>query len=65
MPRKRLTTKADPPHTDDLAFLPPYSEQAKYLALANQFLSRDYHRNVISIDSSKQFRRPKKDKKVA
>jgi hypothetical protein len=29
------------PQKDDLSFMPPYSEQAKYLELADTFLSGD------------------------
>ena len=49
---------------DDLSFPPPYSEQAKYLALANKFLSLNGSR-VVQIDSAKHFQRAKKTAKRA
>jgi hypothetical protein len=58
-------TKAEGPHGGDLAFLPPYSEQAKYLLLADKFLSPNGSRhNVVSIDGGKHFQRGKKTKKA-
>jgi len=66
MKRSRLKKKAVWPHADDLSFLPPYSEQAKYLILADKFLSTNGTRhNVVQIDSSKHFQRTQKKKKVA
>lgn len=48
----------------DLAFLPPFSEQAKYLALADQFIALDKTEpregKVVRIDSGKNFRKTKK-----
>jgi len=66
MKSSRLNKKTEEPHGDDLAFLPPYSEQAKYLHLADKALSTNGSRhNVVSIDSSKHFRRRKKTRKAA
>jgi hypothetical protein len=61
MKRTRLKQQAKGPH-EDLSFLPPYSDQAKYLLLADKFLSTNGHRNVVRIDSSKHFKRGKQDK---
>jgi len=65
MKNSRLNKKTEEPHGDDLAFLPPYSEQAKYLHLADKALSTNGRHNVVSIDSSKHFRRRKKTRKAA
>jgi len=66
MKNSRLKKKTEEPHGDDLAFLPPYSEQAKYVLLADKALSKNGSRhNVVSIDSSKHFRREKKTKEAA
>jgi hypothetical protein len=49
VPKREPQTDAD----DELSFLPPYPEQARYIALANTFLSRNGHipaKNVIAID---------------
>ena len=60
-----LKKKAEGPH-DDISFSPPYSEQAKYLLLADKFLSTNGSRhNVFSIDSGKTLQRGKKAKKAA
>lgn len=64
MKRSRLKKKAEGPH-DDISFLPPYSEQAKYLVLADKFLSSNGWWHVISIDTGKTFPRGKKAKKAA
>ena len=65
MKHSRLKKKAGGPH-DDISFLPPYSEQAKYLLLADKFLSTNGSRyNVISIDGGKNVQRGKKAKKAA
>ena len=66
MKRSRLKKKTEVPGVDELAFPPPFSEQAKYLALADKFLSMNgtRHKNVIRIDSSKHFKRYK-SKRVA
>lgn len=62
----RLKKTAREPEADDLSFLPPYSEQAKYLFLADQFLSTDGHHNVLPFDTSQHFQRAKnKGKKAA
>jgi hypothetical protein len=66
MKHSRLKKKAAGPQVDDLSFLPPYSEQAKYLLLADKFLSTNGVRgNVVRIDSSKHFQRGNKKKKAA
>jgi hypothetical protein len=66
MKRKRLKKKSEPPEIDDLSFSPPYSEHAKYLALADKFLSLNgARRNVVSIDSSRYFKRVKKTTEAA
>jgi len=66
MKRTRLKKVAQKARTDDLAFLPPYSDQAKYLLLADKFLSTNRSRDaVVSIDSSKHFRHGKKPRKAA
>jgi hypothetical protein len=61
-----------PPEQNDLAFPPPYPAQAKYLALADQFLSssaslQDAESKVVSIESGKAFnkRKHKNQKRVA
>jgi hypothetical protein len=38
--RLRLVHKRKP-QADDLSFMPPYSEQARYIELANTFLARN------------------------
>jgi hypothetical protein len=53
MPRRRQVEQP-PELKDDLAFPPPYSEQAKYLELAARFLERDERHNarkVVSTDT--------------
>ena len=66
MKRGRLKIQAGRPHADDLSFLPPYSEQAKYLLLADKFLSTNGARhNVVQIESSRYFHNAKKRKKAA
>lgn len=65
MKRSRPKQMAKRPHVDDLSFLPPYSEQAKYLLLADKFLSTDGFHNLVAIDSHKHFKRKKKRKKAA
>ena len=65
MKRIRLNKAGQTPQTDDLSFLPPYSEQAKYLALADKFLSTDEHQNVVSIDGTRQSGHEKKARKAA
>jgi hypothetical protein len=66
MKRKRLNKKSKPRPLEDLSFPPSYSEQAKYLALADKFLSLDEsRRNVVSIDSSRYFKRVKKTTEAA
>jgi hypothetical protein len=66
MKRTRLKKVAGKPHGNDLSFPPPYSEQAKYLLLADKFLSTNGSRHdVVSIDRSKHFQRGKKTKKAA
>jgi len=66
MKRIRLKTQAKGPHADDLSFPPPFSEHAKYLALADKFLSANgTRRSVGQIDSSKHFQHGKKAKKAA
>ena len=61
MKRSRLKKAARQPEADDLSFLPPYSEQAKYLFLADKFLLNG-HRNIVPIDISRHFQRAKKNK---
>lgn len=51
MKRSRLNNTAQAPDAEDLSFPPPYSEQAKFLLLADKFLS---------LDSSKDFKLAKK-----
>jgi hypothetical protein len=66
MKRSRLKTQAKVPDADDLSFPPPFFEQAKYLALAEKFLSTNAtQRNVGQIDSSKHIQREKTAKKAA
>jgi hypothetical protein len=66
MKRSRLKKEAERPHEDDLSFPPQYSEQSKYLILADKFLSLNGpRRNVVSIDSSKHFKGSKNGKKAA
>jgi hypothetical protein len=65
MKRGRLKTKAGGPHIDDLSFPPPYCEQAKYLALANKFLSMNGSRRNLQTDKSKHFKDIAKKKKAA
>lgn len=55
---------------DDLSFPPPYNEQAKYLELANEFLSpsRNAERDaekVQSIEAIRKFRESDDDEKAA
>jgi hypothetical protein len=63
--KKRTRQKlAPPPEENDLAFPPPFSEQAKYLALADQFLASNQSlpvtdSNLVSIESSKAFKKRK------
>lgn len=65
MKRARLKKVAQKPD-DDLAFLPPYSEQAKYLLVADNFLSTNGSRHyLISINGSEHSQREKKAKKAA
>jgi hypothetical protein len=61
----RLKNKTEGPHEDELSFPPPLSEQAKYLALADRFLSTNGHRNLVSIDTGRNFQRVKNRKKAA
>jgi hypothetical protein len=67
MNRSRLKKAAERPPEDDFSFPPPFSEQAKYLALADKFLSADRmaRKNVVPINSSKHFKAAKKQKKAA
>jgi hypothetical protein len=66
MKRTRLKKVAQRRAADDLAFVPPFSDQAKYLFLADKFLSTNGSRDkIVSIDSSKHFQRGKKAKKAA
>ena len=66
MKRSRMKIQAKGSHTDDLSFPPPFSEQAKYLALADKFLSTNgTRRNEGQIDSSKHFEDGKKAKEAA
>jgi hypothetical protein len=66
MKRSRLKKQARGPQVDDLSFLPPYSEQSKFLLLADKFLSTHGSRhNVVSIENSKQFKGTKKVKQAA
>ena len=61
MKRSRLKKKALEPDINDLSFPPPYSEQAKYLSLADKFLSTNAARcNVVQIDTHKNFKSNKK-----
>lgn len=65
MKRSRLEKPAQKParsEVDDLSFPPPYSEQAKYLFLADIFLAMERHRNVVSLDSSRHFKGAKNAK---
>jgi hypothetical protein len=66
MKRTRLKKVFEKPGADDLAFPPPYSEQAKYLLLADKFLSTQGSRhNIVPIDTGKHFRRRSKAKEAA
>lgn len=63
MKRSRLKlVQKRKPLVDDLSFMPPYAEQARYIELANTFLSRNGlshpHKNVVSINQ----RRPRLEK---
>jgi hypothetical protein len=58
MPRGPKVVRKRKQKEDDLSFLPPYSEQAKYLARANTFLSNDGadrtpRKNLICIDEGR------------
>lgn len=57
MPRRLKIVRERKHHEDDLSFIPPYSEQAKYLDLANTFLSPENankdQENVISIEQAR------------
>jgi hypothetical protein len=62
--RLKLVHRRKPP-VDDLSFMPPYAEQAKYLALANAFLARNgfggvERRNLIDFND---FGKAKSEKK--
>jgi hypothetical protein len=65
MKHSEPTKKAKAPHPDDLSFPASYSEQGKYLLLADKFLSLSERRNVVSIESDKHFQAGKKEKKAA
>ena len=67
MKRSRLEAKAETPHVDDLSFPAPFSEQSKYLALADKFLSTNgtRNKNVAQIDSSRHFQKTTKKKRAA
>jgi hypothetical protein len=66
MKRRRLMKKAEGPQVDDLSFPVSYSEQGKYLLLADKFLAlHGKRRNVVAIDSSKHFQAARKQKKIA
>jgi hypothetical protein len=65
MKRDRPKKKAEGTPGEDLSFPPPYSAQAKYLALADKLLSTNGHRNVVAIDSHEHFYHSKKRKKAA
>jgi len=56
--------RGERPHVDDLSFPPPFFEQAKYLELADKFLSTNgiRHKNALQIDSSKHFQKLRKKK---
>lgn len=61
-----MKKKAERPHEkNDISFLPPYSEQARYLFLADKYLSLDGSRNVVHIDSSRHFKRYRKKTRAA
>lgn len=57
MPRRLKIVRERKHQEDDLSFIPPYSQQAKYLDLANTFLSpenaKQDQQNVISIDQGR------------
>jgi hypothetical protein len=61
MKRSRRKKKAQEPDAHDLSFPTPYAEQAKYLYLADRFLSTNGTRhNVVRIDTHKNFKANKK-----
>jgi hypothetical protein len=61
---KRSQLKIQTPHAGDLSFPPPFSEQSKYLALANKFLCTNGtpNNNIAQVDSSGYFQKTKKKK---
>jgi hypothetical protein len=65
MKRSQQKKTVEEPQAEDLSFPPPYTEHAKYLLLADKFLSTNGHRNVVSIDGSKHFRYPKRRERAA
>ncbi|HZP16893.1 MAG TPA: hypothetical protein VFB00_02935 [Terriglobales bacterium] len=52
------------PKTDELSFPPPYSEQSRYLILADQFLGGDQQREKQTAPIA-EYRRKSKPKKTA
>lgn len=56
MPRRLKIVRKRKQEEDDLSFIPPYFQQAKYLDLANAFLLPHGARqaNVISLEEGRQ-----------
>ena len=58
MPRRLKIVRKRKQEEDDLSFIPPYSEQAKYLDLANAFLSlqntEENQQKVICIEEGRR-----------
>jgi hypothetical protein len=58
--RQKLVHKRKP-QADDLSFMPPYADQARYIDLANAFLSLNGdhrgHRDIVGADEPPPLKR--------